>query len=77
MNSTVSVHEAKSQLSRLLVEVQNGHDIVIANRGVPVARLVQYVEPTRPPWGSLTLGREIPDDVFAPLTDEELSGWNL
>ncbi|MCD6273350.1 MAG: type II toxin-antitoxin system Phd/YefM family antitoxin [Deltaproteobacteria bacterium] len=37
---TVNTHEAKTQLSRLLVRVSHGEEIVIAKSGKPVARLV-------------------------------------
>lgn len=36
----VNTHEAKTQLSRLLRRVAAGEEITIADRGVPVARLV-------------------------------------
>ncbi len=36
----VGVHEAKTQLSKLLQRVENGEEIVIERRGTPVARLV-------------------------------------
>ena len=36
----VNVHEAKTQLSRLLAQVEAGEEVVIARRGAPVARLV-------------------------------------
>jgi len=36
----VNVHEAKTHLSRLLGEVEDGEEIVIARAGKPVARLV-------------------------------------
>jgi len=46
---TVNVHEAKTHLSTLLVEVEGGEEIVIARAGRPVARLVKYdVSSTRP-----------------------------
>jgi prevent-host-death family protein len=38
----VNVHEAKSQLSRLLEDVENGERVVIARAGQPVAVLVSY-----------------------------------
>lgn len=38
----VNVHEAKTQLSRLLEEVEAGERIVIARAGEPVAVLVPY-----------------------------------
>lgn len=37
--SEVNVHEAKTQLSRLLRRVQAGEEIVIARAGKPIARL--------------------------------------
>ena len=36
----VNVHEAKTRFSGLLRRVAAGEEITIANRGVPVARLV-------------------------------------
>jgi prevent-host-death family protein len=36
----VNILEAKSQLSRLIKSAQAGEEVVIANRGEPVARLV-------------------------------------
>lgn len=48
----VSVHEAKTQLSRLLVRVTAGETFVIARGGRPVARLV----PIDPPAASRTPG---------------------
>jgi prevent-host-death family protein len=37
---TVSIHQAKTHLSQLLARVELGEEITIANRGVPVAKLV-------------------------------------
>lgn len=41
----INIHQAKTQLSQLLVRVQQGEKIVIANRGKPVALLSAYHEP--------------------------------
>ena len=38
----VNVHEAKTQLSRLLEAVESGERVVIARGGEPVAELVRY-----------------------------------
>ncbi|HEX2414034.1 MAG TPA: type II toxin-antitoxin system prevent-host-death family antitoxin [Thermoleophilaceae bacterium] len=40
----VNVHEAKTQLSRLLQSVEEGEEIVIARAGKPVAKLVPHEE---------------------------------
>ena len=36
----VGIHEAKTQLSKLVQRVQDGEEVLIERRGVPVARLV-------------------------------------
>lgn len=38
----VNIHEAKTQLSRYLQEVEEGKEVVIGRYGRPVARLVPY-----------------------------------
>lgn len=46
---TVNVHEAKTQLSRLLERVVRGEEIIIARSGKPVAKLVPLRGQTRRP----------------------------
>ncbi len=70
-----SVHEAKTNLSKLLAAVQRGERVIITRHGVPTAELV----PARKPGirlGSLA-GKvgEIPDAFFEPMTEEELRDW--
>ena len=50
--TTVSVHEAKTHLSRLLQRVADGEEVLIANRGTVVARLSQ---PRRAPENAVPL----------------------
>jgi prevent-host-death family protein len=52
MAVTVNIHEAKTQLSRLLEQAAQGREVVIARAGKPVARLV----PVQPPPATRTLG---------------------
>lgn len=42
MDKSINIHEAKTQLSKLLSRVALGEEFTIANRGVPVAKLVPY-----------------------------------
>ena len=72
----VNVHQAKTQLSRLLSQVEAGEDIVIARRGEPVARLVPCrVGGKRQP--DVLKGKVIiPDNFFEPLAEEELKAWD-
>ena len=43
----IGVHEAKTNFSRLLDEVERGESITITRRGRPVARLVSVTGPRR------------------------------
>ena len=71
----VNVHEAKTNLSRLLSQVEAGEDVVIARSGKPVARLVRFQPQGKRQFGSWK-GRIILDDsFFDPLPEEELSAW--
>jgi len=67
----VNIHEAKTQLSRLLKRVTAGEEITIARAGVPVAKLVAIA----PCSGTRPMGMDrgkiwISDDFDAP--DPEL-----
>jgi len=68
---TVKVQEAKTHLSALLVEVEQGATINIARGRHTVARLV-------PVGGERELGfggYQLPDTFFDELPEEELSAW--
>ncbi|WP_309721879.1 type II toxin-antitoxin system prevent-host-death family antitoxin [Armatimonas sp.] len=44
---TVNIHEAKTNLSRLLEAVERGEEVVIARAGHPIATLSAYKPPRR------------------------------
>lgn len=44
MSESINIHEAKTQLSKLLSRVALGEEFTIANRGIPVAKLVPYTD---------------------------------
>ena len=71
MTKSVGVHEAKTQLSRLLARVAAGEEVVITKRGHEVARLVP------PPARRRVFGRDqgvfvVPEDFDAPLPDDDV-----
>ena len=69
----VNTHEAKTHLSRLLRRVAAGEEITIANRGVPVARLVPVPPKKAPRVLGIFRGEfSVPDDFDAPLPDDIL-----
>jgi prevent-host-death family protein len=76
MKNPVNTHEAKTQFSRLLRRVAAGEEIIIANRGVPVARLVPVeAQKAKRQLGFYGDTIKIPDDFDAPLPDEILDAF--
>jgi prevent-host-death family protein len=45
---TVNIHKAKTNLSRLVERAARGEQIIIANAGKPVAKLIAYHEDRGP-----------------------------
>lgn len=68
---TVNIHEAKTNLSRLLARVEMGEEIIIANRGTPIARLLPYTEEKAAPRvaGRLKGQFTVPPDFSQTDTD--------
>jgi prevent-host-death family protein len=73
---TYNVHEAKTNLSKLLERTADGEEIIIARAGVPVARLVPIIAPvTERPLGSEQGAVLIADDFDAPLSPDLLDAF--
>ena len=67
---TVTVHQAKTNLSRLIQKASNGEEVIIARGSKPIARLVPFGErkgKRRPgSWkGKLVVGPEFFEDLPA------------
>ena len=65
-----NVHQAKTNLSRLLERVQRGEEIVIGKAGTPVAKLVPYQAAAAPRHGGHWRGRVRIADDFDELPVE-------
>lgn len=78
---SVTTHEAKTHLSRLVAEVEAGEEIVIRRGTRAVARLVPLghtKRPTRPKVGTITSPPiRAERGVFEPLAEEDLKEWGL
>jgi prevent-host-death family protein len=69
-----TVHQAKTNLSRLLEEASSGKEVIIARGSEPVAQLVpigKALKRRRP--GSMAGQITYAEDAFAPLTAKELT----
>ena len=76
--AVVSVHEAKTHLSRLIERVLAGEEIVVTRNREPVVRLVPATARGEKPVriGLLKGKIAFDDSFFDPLPDDELALWN-
>lgn len=77
---TATTHYAKTHLSQLLREVNEGETVIILKGTVPVAKLVAVDRqpPKRPKIGTITSAPvTLAKGALEPLTDDELDGWGL
>ena len=78
--TTVSVHEAKTHLSRLIEKVLAGEEVVISRNKEPVVRLVREGAAVKGERIGLLKGKvkfDLEDGFFDPLPDDELRAWGL
>jgi prevent-host-death family protein len=68
----VNVHDAKTQLSKLLARVAAGEEIIIARAGKPVAKLVPVEQKKKKRVAGMDADKKfwIADDFDAPLPPE-------
>ena len=69
-----NIHEAKTQLSRIIERVERGEEIVISRAGEPVAKVVPIVRRVnRTAGGSLKGLLGLDDDWDSPETNEQIA----
>lgn len=76
MADSVTIHAAKTTLSKLIARVEAGEEVVIARGGTPVAKLVPIarIVPKRR-FGALRGKISIGPEFFEPLPEDELKRW--
>ena len=72
----VNIHDAKTQLSKLIERARQGEEVIIAKAGKPVARLTGF-DPPRcgRKFGALRGKSCVDERFFEDLPEEELKGW--
>lgn len=70
----VNVHEAKTQLSKLIEAALRGEEVVIARDNKPAVRIVAIEKPKFRIGMPGFVGLNVPD-FLEPMTEEELAEW--
>jgi prevent-host-death family protein len=71
----ITIHAAKTNLSKLIARAQAGEEIVILKGKTPVAKLTAIAPPAKRKFGTYNGEVEVPDSFFDPLPEEELAAW--
>jgi prevent-host-death family protein len=72
----VTIHAAKTNLSKLIERVCAGEEIIIARDTQPVVKLVPVEAPIRKREPGTFKGEfTVTTEFFEPLPDDELDGW--
>ena len=71
----VNMHEAKTTLSQLVEQAEQGEEILLARAGQPVARIVALRTGTRRVLGQWRGRVTMSDDFDAPLPPDALKHW--
>ena len=71
-----SVHDAKTNLSRLIAEALAGGEVVIARGKVPAVRLVPVAPDGKRQFGAFRDRITLDERFHEPLPDDELAGWS-
>jgi prevent-host-death family protein len=74
---TVNIHQAKTNFSELLSRVELGEEVIISNRGIPIAKLVPFRTSLD---RRSSLGKDrglftVPDDFNSPLPEDILAAF--
>jgi prevent-host-death family protein len=75
--TVVTIHHAKTNLSKLIARAEAGEEIIIARGKQPVAKLMPVAARKGQRVPGLLKGKiDLPDSFFfAPLPEEELRLW--
>lgn len=72
-----NIHEAKSQLSKLIELAMNGEEVIIAKAGTPMVRLVPIQPDGSPRVGGQWKGRVRIADDFDALPDDIAAAFGI
>ena len=72
-----TVHQAKTQLSKLLAQAEAGEEVIIARGKAPSVRLIPVFVIDKSPRipGRLKGKIGLSDAFFEPLPEDELAAW--
>ena len=83
MKKSITTHEAKTHLSKIIEEVLSGAEIVICRGKSPVVKIVKYASNEERPLGAkVGVATSAPvkytKDAFSPISEaDDLDRWGM
>jgi prevent-host-death family protein len=71
----VNVHNAKTNLSKLIAAAEAGEEVIIARGDKPAVRLVPVEITSRFRFGGMEFLKGTAPDFLEPMSEEELADW--
>lgn len=72
----VNIHEAKTQLSKLIAQASQGEEVIIAKAGIPVVCLTAIAPAAHGRrFGALRGRAQVDERFFESLPEAELRAW--
>ncbi len=75
MEEPISIHAAKTHLSRLIARAEAGEEIIIARGRKPVVKLVPIAPKPKRVFGAMKGQFTVGPEFFEPMSEEELALW--
>ena len=73
--TTVTIHQAKTNLSRLIADAVSGKEVVIARGKEPMVKLVPVAPKPKRVLGRYKGQFDVPEGLFDPMSEEDLALW--
>ena len=74
--AVITIHQAKTNLSKLIQQAERGEEVIIARGKQPVVKLVPVeTTPKKRPFGLYKGEFQVGPEFFEPLPDDELEAW--
>lgn len=75
--ATYTVHQAKTQLSKLIERATGGEEVIIARGSVPAVRIVPVcTTAAKRSFGAYRGEIEVTESFFDPLPQSDLDAWD-
>ncbi len=73
--NVLSIHEVETQLAQVIEQVLAGEDVVVAEAGKPLVKIIRYAQPDEPRRPGFWRGRVKMSEDFDELPDDLLQAF--